>query len=156
MSKAFEPGLGNCRDQEDVDPSQDAGQVGACRGLKSRHSFNLCPFFSLLLFLIVFFSFCSCIVSMIYRTLKFFFFRMNFVTTLVGIAHGLIFIPVILAYFGPNVNKALLYEQQQEATKGRSETMNAVSKKDSMTELKSKDEYPPETNVKYNREQTEL
>ena len=111
---------------------------------------------------------------------------MNFVTTLVGIAHGLIFIPVILAYFGPNVNKALLYEQQQEATKGkdkkyisgpfgfpddqdltislddfifdkgRSETMNAPSKKDSMTEMKSKDDYPSETNVKTTSERTEL
>ena len=53
------------------------------------------------------------------QIIEIFFFRMNFVTTLVGIAHGLIFIPVILAYFGPNVNKALLYEQQQEATKGK-------------------------------------
>ena len=51
---------------------------------------------------------------------------MNFVTTLVGIAHGLIFIPVILAYFGPNVNKALLYEQQQEATKGKDKTLSGV------------------------------
>ena len=115
---------------------------------------------------------------------------MNFVTTLVGIAHGLIFIPVILAYFGPNVNKALLFEQQQEATKGRdwndeiyvhgspwsrnegarsigpasffhlekgrSETMNAVSKKDSITEMKSKNEYPSETNVKNEAFSTEL
>ena len=55
------------------------------------------------------------------QIIEIFFFRMNFVTTLVGIAHGLIFIPVILAYFGPNVNKALLYEQQQEATKGKDE-----------------------------------
>jgi len=56
------------------------------------------------------------------QIIEIFFFRMNFVTTLVGIAHGLIFIPVILAYFGPNVNKALLYEQQQEATKGKDKT----------------------------------
>ena len=39
---------------------------------------------------------------------------MNLVTTLVGIAHGLIFVPVILAYFGPTVNKALLFERQEK------------------------------------------
>ena len=40
--------------------------------------------------------------------------------------------------------------------KGRSETMNAASKKDSMTEMKSKDDYPSETNVKTSTERTEL
>ena len=39
---------------------------------------------------------------------------MNLVTTLVGIAHGLVFVPVILAYFGPTVNKALLFEKQEK------------------------------------------
>ena len=46
------------------------------------------------------------------QIIEVFFFRMNLVTTLVGIAHGLIFVPVILAYFGPTVNKALLFENK--------------------------------------------
>ena len=34
--------------------------------------------------------------------------------------------------------------------------MNATSKKDSMTEMKSKDDYSSETNVQNNTERTEL
>jgi len=49
------------------------------------------------------------------QLIEIFFFRMNFVMTLLGIAHGLILLPVILAYFGPNANKMKIYEEQQEA-----------------------------------------
>ena len=77
------------------------------------------------------------------QIIEIFFFRMNFVTTLVGIAHGLIFVPVFLAYFGPNINKARLFEQQEEAVKERAATVIAT------TTMKDgyvvKDEKPDET-----------
>ena len=57
------------------------------------------------------------------QIIEIFFFRMNFVTTLVGIAHGLIFLPVFLAYFGPNINKARLFEQQEQELKERAATV---------------------------------
>ena len=41
LSKAFEPRLGNCRDQENVDPSQNSLKTGACRGLKKFVEKNL-------------------------------------------------------------------------------------------------------------------
>jgi Niemann-Pick C1-like protein 1 len=34
------------------------------------------------------------------QLIEIFFFKMCFITTMMGIAHGLIFLPVILAYFG--------------------------------------------------------
>ena len=70
------------------------------------------------------------------QIIEIFFFRMNFVTTLVGIAHGLIFVPVFLAYFGPNINKARLFEQQEEAVKNRSAPV---------LDSKDKNEKPEET-----------
>ena len=73
---------------------------------------------------------------MIAQIIEIFFFRMNFVTTLVGIAHGLIFVPVFLAYFGPNINKARLFEQQEEAVKNRAATT---------LDSKDKNEKPEET-----------
>ena len=39
------------------------------------------------------------------QLIEIFFFRMNFVMTLLGIAHGLILLPVILAYFGIFITK---------------------------------------------------
>ncbi|XP_041855363.1 NPC1-like intracellular cholesterol transporter 1 [Melanotaenia boesemani] len=50
------------------------------------------------------------------QLIQIFFFRLNLVITLLGIAHGLIFLPVLLSYFGPGVNKAVLL-QLQEANK---------------------------------------
>ena len=77
------------------------------------------------------------------QIIEIFFFRMNFVTTLVGIAHGLIFVPVFLAYFGPNINKARLFEQQEEAVKERAATVVAtMTLKDGYV---VKDEKPDET-----------
>ncbi|TSO88083.1 Niemann-Pick C1-like protein 1 [Bagarius yarrelli] len=48
------------------------------------------------------------------QLIQIFFFRLNLVITLLGMAHGLIFLPVLLSFFGPSVNKALLLEMQNE------------------------------------------
>ncbi|KAM6931324.1 NPC1-like intracellular cholesterol transporter 1 [Xenentodon cancila] len=46
------------------------------------------------------------------QLIQIFFFRLNLVITLLGIAHGLILLPVLLSYFGPGVNKAVLLQLQ--------------------------------------------
>jgi len=69
------------------------------------------------------------------QLIEIFFFRMNFVMTLLGIAHGLILLPVLLAYFGPNANKMKIYEEQQQAIDelGRTRSVSKTDKKaDSM------------------------
>lgn len=48
------------------------------------------------------------------QLIQVFFFRMCLIITLLGTAHGLIFLPVLLSYIGPPLNKAILYEKQQE------------------------------------------
>ncbi|XP_065103484.1 NPC1-like intracellular cholesterol transporter 1 isoform X2 [Paramisgurnus dabryanus] len=51
------------------------------------------------------------------QLIQIFFFRLNLVITLLGMAHGLIFLPVLLSFFGPGVNKALLLQiQEKKAT----------------------------------------
>ncbi|KAL8174111.1 UNVERIFIED_CONTAM: hypothetical protein K2H54_038487 [Gekko kuhli] len=42
-----------------------------------------------------------------------FFFRLNLIITVLGMLHGLIFLPVVLSYFGPSVNQAWEQAQQQ-------------------------------------------
>ncbi|XP_068617084.1 NPC1-like intracellular cholesterol transporter 1 [Brachionichthys hirsutus] len=56
-----------------------------------------------------------------------FFFRLNLVITLLGMAHGLVFLPVLLSYFGPTLNKAVLLQLQQdkEASRKQLEARNA-------------------------------
>ncbi|XP_040897817.1 NPC1-like intracellular cholesterol transporter 1 [Toxotes jaculatrix] len=51
------------------------------------------------------------------QLIQIFFFRLNLVITLLGMAHGLIFLPVLLSYFGPGVNKAVLLQLQQDKAK---------------------------------------
>uniref|UniRef100_A0A8C6VQX4 NPC1 like intracellular cholesterol transporter 1 n=1 Tax=Nothobranchius furzeri TaxID=105023 RepID=A0A8C6VQX4_NOTFU len=51
------------------------------------------------------------------QLIQIFFFRLNLVITLLGMAHGLIFLPVLLSYFGPGVNKAVLLQAQQAKQK---------------------------------------
>ncbi|KAF7667924.1 hypothetical protein LDENG_00042210 [Lucifuga dentata] len=53
------------------------------------------------------------------QLIQIFFFRLNLVITLLGIAHGLIFLPVLLSYFGPGVNKAVLLQLQQAKAEAR-------------------------------------
>ncbi|XP_040050816.2 NPC1-like intracellular cholesterol transporter 1 [Gasterosteus aculeatus] len=55
------------------------------------------------------------------QLIQIFFFRLNLVITLLGMAHGLVFLPVLLSYFGPGVNKAVLLQLQQEKAKARQE-----------------------------------
>uniref|UniRef100_A0A8C7YL57 NPC1 like intracellular cholesterol transporter 1 n=1 Tax=Oryzias sinensis TaxID=183150 RepID=A0A8C7YL57_9TELE len=47
------------------------------------------------------------------QLIQIFFFRLNLVITLLGLAHGLIFLPVLLTYFGPGLNKAILLQAQR-------------------------------------------
>ncbi len=42
------------------------------------------------------------------QLIQMFFFRLNLVITLLGIAHGLIFLPVLLSYFGIRFISAFL------------------------------------------------
>ncbi|KAL2092502.1 hypothetical protein ACEWY4_012300 [Coilia grayii] len=48
------------------------------------------------------------------QLIQIFFFRLNLVITLLGLVHGLIFLPVLLSFFGPGVNKAVLLELQNK------------------------------------------
>ncbi|XP_040201975.1 NPC1-like intracellular cholesterol transporter 1 isoform X2 [Rana temporaria] len=48
------------------------------------------------------------------QLIQIFFFRLNLTITLLGLVHGLIFLPVALSYFGPNVSRAVLLLEQQK------------------------------------------
>ncbi|XP_061115458.1 NPC1-like intracellular cholesterol transporter 1 [Conger conger] len=49
------------------------------------------------------------------QLIQIFFFRLNLVITLLGMVHGLVFLPVLLSFFGPDVNKAVLFNRQKDA-----------------------------------------
>ncbi|XP_017514095.1 NPC1-like intracellular cholesterol transporter 1 isoform X2 [Manis javanica] len=49
------------------------------------------------------------------QLIQIFFFRLNLLITGLGLLHGLVFLPVILSYLGPDVNAALVLEQKWEA-----------------------------------------
>nr|XP_020748933.1 Niemann-Pick C1-like protein 1 [Odocoileus virginianus texanus] len=48
------------------------------------------------------------------QLIQIFFFRLNLLITVLGLLHGLVFLPVILSYLGPDVNPALVQQQKQE------------------------------------------
>uniref|UniRef100_A0A8C9BWG2 NPC1 like intracellular cholesterol transporter 1 n=1 Tax=Phocoena sinus TaxID=42100 RepID=A0A8C9BWG2_PHOSS len=48
------------------------------------------------------------------QLIQIFFFRLNLLITVLGLLHGLVFLPVILSYLGPDVNPALVQLQKQE------------------------------------------
>ncbi|KAM7120692.1 NPC1-like intracellular cholesterol transporter 1 [Molossus nigricans] len=47
------------------------------------------------------------------QLIQIFFFRLNLLITLLGLLHGLAFLPIILSYLGPDVNTALALEQRR-------------------------------------------
>ncbi|XP_072342101.1 NPC1-like intracellular cholesterol transporter 1 [Scyliorhinus torazame] len=46
------------------------------------------------------------------QLIQIFFFRLNLVITLLGLLHGLVFLPVLLSYFGPDVSPAVTLQQR--------------------------------------------
>ncbi|XP_074066171.1 NPC1-like intracellular cholesterol transporter 1 [Macrotis lagotis] len=63
------------------------------------------------------------------QLIQIFFFRLNFLITIFGMLHGLIFLPVILSYFGPDINPILVQVQQQteEIMGNKAEASKAAS-----------------------------
>ncbi|XP_072489852.1 NPC1-like intracellular cholesterol transporter 1 [Notamacropus eugenii] len=59
------------------------------------------------------------------QLIQIFFFRLNFLITIFGALHGLIFLPVLLSYFGPDVKPILVLGQQQTKEKTTESTPNA-------------------------------
>ncbi|XP_027951222.1 NPC1-like intracellular cholesterol transporter 1 [Eumetopias jubatus] len=55
------------------------------------------------------------------QLIQIFFFRLNLLITVLGLLHGLVLLPVVLSYLGPDVNAALVLEQKQmeEAARAR-------------------------------------
>ncbi|KAM4749084.1 NPC1-like intracellular cholesterol transporter 1 [Rhinophrynus dorsalis] len=60
------------------------------------------------------------------QLIQIFFFRLNLTITLLGLVHGLIFLPVALTYFGPGINRAVLLEKQEKEEMRRKETESSV------------------------------
>ncbi|KAJ8339483.1 hypothetical protein SKAU_G00362690 [Synaphobranchus kaupii] len=71
------------------------------------------------------------------QLIQIFFFRLNLVITLLGMAHGLIFLPVLLSFFGPDVNKAVLLRQQRKAQEKTSSKENQAYENLSFDDSKS-------------------
>lgn len=46
------------------------------------------------------------------QLIQIFFFRLNILITLLGLLHGLVFLPVVLSYLGPDVNPDLVLEEK--------------------------------------------
>ncbi|RVE68465.1 hypothetical protein OJAV_G00092070 [Oryzias javanicus] len=77
------------------------------------------------------------------QLIQIFFFRLNLVITLLGLGHGLIFLPVLLTYFGPGLNKALLL-QTQKAKQGQDAKRRVKEAYDNISYVDN-DETNPET-----------
>ncbi|KAG8574528.1 hypothetical protein GDO81_009218 [Engystomops pustulosus] len=61
------------------------------------------------------------------QLIQIFFFRLNLTITLLGLVHGLIFLPVALSYFGPDVNRAVLLQYQEKLQKANKVKSNIYS-----------------------------
>uniref|UniRef100_UPI003AAAA746 NPC1-like intracellular cholesterol transporter 1 n=1 Tax=Centroberyx gerrardi TaxID=166262 RepID=UPI003AAAA746 len=73
------------------------------------------------------------------QLIQIFFFRLNLVITLLGMVHGLIFLPVLLSYIGPGVNKAVLLQLQQAEAKANQELELSSSAKRAYENLSYED-----------------
>ncbi|XP_036604933.1 NPC1-like intracellular cholesterol transporter 1 [Trichosurus vulpecula] len=60
------------------------------------------------------------------QLIQIFFFRLNFLITIFGMLHGLIFLPVLLSYFGPDVKPVLVLAEQQIKEKTMASMANPV------------------------------
>lgn len=56
------------------------------------------------------------------QLIQIFFFRLNLLITVLGLLHGLVFLPVILSYLGPDVNRALVLEQRRAEAEAEAAT----------------------------------
>ncbi|XP_007954611.1 NPC1-like intracellular cholesterol transporter 1 [Orycteropus afer afer] len=63
------------------------------------------------------------------QLIQIFFFRLNLLITLLGLLHGLVFLPVVLSYLGPDVNHALVLQQEREEVAAMAS--EAMARKDS-------------------------
>ncbi|XP_001379744.3 NPC1-like intracellular cholesterol transporter 1 [Monodelphis domestica] len=64
------------------------------------------------------------------QLIQIFFFRLNLLITIFGMLHGLVFLPVILSYFGPDIKQVLVLEQQpieKNTMSGKAEVAKAAS-----------------------------
>ncbi|KAG9335481.1 hypothetical protein JZ751_004610 [Albula glossodonta] len=77
------------------------------------------------------------------QLIQIFFFRLNLVITLLGMVHGLIFLPVLLSFFGPDVNKAVLLEQQRKAQETLSSNGQAYENLSFQRDMESSDTPSP-------------
>ncbi|XP_072289389.1 NPC1-like intracellular cholesterol transporter 1 [Eucyclogobius newberryi] len=96
------------------------------------------------------------------QLIQIFFFRLNLVITLLGMAHGLVFLPVLLSYFGPSLNKAVLLQQQMAKAKELQMTNHMRNVYDNVTyeDLETKPELngtskPSQTTVIHQEEKEE-
>ncbi|XP_053125741.1 NPC1-like intracellular cholesterol transporter 1 [Hemicordylus capensis] len=61
------------------------------------------------------------------QLIQIFFFRLNLIITLLGMLHGLVFLPVALSYFGPSASQTGMQTEQQPKMAGTPENSSSSS-----------------------------